>query len=308
MSKLCLHIDSENYASDYAYSVIYRKKALKVEKNTSSFIMFDASPQLYLYIGSEREEIPNIRSRGAVIIRNRGKNKGKLFIYKTNALPSRSHDVIGKINGNFDWVEEGMEVKFEIYPERIITIGLSQEEGEKILNRRGIEQKREEEKSNKAIIIDQEPMYTTSILKKKKLHTIGIAPQEIMNIKLYPDAKETLFYFYFASFSFGRPVGKLKVSKKYKSFVLFKSYADEYKKPIIPENTPSFSKKYSIGISNMSSKNQGNIGIRLRESERYGQTGEIFKNVNLIGEVVNGRSMLEEAKEGEEIYYRIVGA
>ncbi|MHC1635510.1 MAG: methyl-coenzyme M reductase-associated protein Mmp3 [Candidatus Methanospirareceae archaeon] len=309
MKKLYLYINKGNYASDYAYSVFSRKKTLRVEKITNSFIMLDGIPQLHVG-GEERgedevDEKPGYRSEGVVTIRNRGINQGKLFIYKISALPSRSHDVIGNVRGDIEGIEEGMEVSFEVSPERILTIGLSQKEAEELLKKRGIKQEREGDKSEEAIIIDQKPLYTISILKEGKLRTFGITPQKIVEIKLYPEAKETLYYFYFASFAFGRPVGKLRIYKKYRSFVLFEKRKKEYKKPILPENTPTFTKKYSIGVSNMSSRSPGVIGIRLEESDKYGHTGEKFKSVNEIGEIIKGGEIIERAERGEEIYFRI---
>ena len=55
---------------------------------------------------------------------------------------------------------------------------------------------------------------------------------------------------------------------------------------LIPENSPtSISSRGDVGVTNMSRQHKGLIGVRLKDDEAYGPTGEEFDGTNVIGKI-----------------------
>ena len=74
-------------------------------------------------------------------------------------------------------------------------------------------------------------------------------------------------------------------------------------KGLIPENTPESSMEAGeIGITNMSRKNLGLIGIRTADSSDFGPTGEPFSATNVVGKVVDNITALDKLKDGSTLY------
>ena len=72
---------------------------------------------------------------------------------------------------------------------------------------------------------------------------------------------------------------------------------------MIPENNPIDKViRGQIGITNMASKNAGLIGIRFEDNDEYGPTADSFDATNIIGDIVSDYDVLEELKEGVEVY------
>ena len=74
-------------------------------------------------------------------------------------------------------------------------------------------------------------------------------------------------------------------------------------KPIMPENTLDSIEAYMIGVTNMVKESVGEIGIRLKASDKYGPTGEIPKASNIIGVVYENQELISDLIEGDSIYF-----
>jgi len=78
---------------------------------------------------------------------------------------------------------------------------------------------------------------------------------------------------------------------------------DKESKGLIPENTPTDKMESGeIGITNMSRKNLGLIGIRTADSTDFGPTGEPFSATNVVGKVVGNIEGLNKLKDGSTLY------
>ena len=57
-----------------------------------------------------------------------------------------------------------------------------------------------------------------------------------------------------------------------------------------------------IGVTNMSRKNLGLIGIRTIDTDEFGPTGEAFSATNVVGKVVGNIEGLNKLKDGSTLY------
>jgi UPF0288 family protein (methanogenesis marker protein 3) len=73
-------------------------------------------------------------------------------------------------------------------------------------------------------------------------------------------------------------------------------------KGLKPENSPEKYIGGTIGITNMSRKNVGLIGVRFDDNEEFGPTGEKFNATNIIGRITKGIENLKKIKEGDTVY------
>ncbi|OFV67986.1 MAG: Uncharacterized conserved protein UCP005852, methanogenesis [Candidatus Syntrophoarchaeum caldarius] len=297
MKEIRLKVISENEASDYIYVVADR--TLKVEEINDTYVKIVGSADFY----GNGDDPTGFRSSNTVTVRNTGNGIGNVYIYRRNVLPSRSHDVVGILENTevLEGLKASDEVMLSVEPPRIMAIGMQQEEAYRMLSARGIHQIREGAIEDDAIIVEQNPVYTISILKTGEVRTYGISSDKILRIKLCENIDQTLHYFRYATFM-RAGVGKLSVKKKYRAFVLFDERAG-YKRSIMPENTPDVMESFTIGVTNMAKEGAGTIGIRLKPSEKYGPTGENFKASNIVGTVTENRELLNDLKTGDTIYF-----
>jgi len=297
MNELRLKLSSENEASDYIYIVSGR--ALKVEEMNDTYVKILGSAGFY----GDGNDSTGFRSDKTVTVRNTGNGIGKIYIYRRNVLPSRSHDVVGVVENAevLEGLKTSDEITLSVEPPRVMAIGMQQEEASRMLEARGIRQIREGATEDDAIIVEQNPLYTVSILKAGGVRTHGISPDKILRIKLCENIDRTLHYFRYATYM-RAGVGKLSVKNRYRAFVLFDERA-AYKQSIMPENTPDRMEGFTIGLTNMAKEGAGMMGIRLKASEKYGPTGESFKTNNIVGTVIENRELLQDLKTGDTIYF-----
>ena len=84
--------------------------------------------------------------------------------------------------------------------------------------------------------------------------------------------------------------------------LMFKDVPKE-SKGLIPENTPKdVVKAGEIGVTNMSRRHIGMVGVRFEDNKEFGPTGEPFQGTNIIGRMAEGIENLEKYKEGDTIY------
>lgn len=276
---------------------------LKVDYESNSFVGF------YDLQGLEREaEHIDQRRRGIVTLRNRGKGVGRVYVYREDRVSTPSHTVIGKVHTGMQLLdiaraEDYITVKTN--PNRIMTLSMTQKDAEEFLSSHGIEQVRDGLIEDDAIIVTQDPLYTMDIIGQKKVKTFGIKKDELFQISLDEDnAPRSSWYFKKITGLLDSPVGALKVHFAFPGMnVLMFEGDSKQSKGLIPENTPETSVKAGeIGLTNMSKRNIGMLGVRFEDNNEFGPTGEPFKGTNILGKFIGGAANLEKFKEGETVY------
>ena len=245
------------------------------------------------------------RFRGAITVRNTGDGVGKVYIYREGRTSTPSHTVVGRITGGMelvDFSDEGV-ITVNLKPERLNVLGMTQAEASQVFSRYGIEHRREGDKEDDAIVVEQIPEYTLEVLESKEVTTKGLSPDKILFIEIFDDkAPRTAWYFRKTTGLTIRRIGKLKVYFKVGDMVIFERN-ERYARGLLPENTPSDRVEGGyIGVTNMVRKLKGYIGVRFSPNEKYGPTGETFEATNIVGRVVKNLEVLKRAKVGDEVY------
>ncbi|WP_456371887.1 methyl-coenzyme M reductase-associated protein Mmp3 [Methanocaldococcus sp.] len=271
----------------------------EISENTKTYIADCRLQTLKIEEGSLID-----RDRGTITVRNYGVGEGKVYIYKESRSSSLSHTVVGKVKEGIeliDFSDSGI-LSVKTVPERLCAIGLTIDEAEELLKKYNIEVEKEGDLEN-AIVVEQEPEYTLDVLKKKKVKITGLNKNKIVVIELFEDkAPITTWYFRKTTGLTTKRVGKLHVYFKHKDVIMFKGNPD-YAKGLLPENTPKEKvEKYYIGVSNMVSRYKGMIGVRFKDSDKFGPTGESFEKTNIIGRIVENAEYLKNVKHGEDVY------
>lgn len=201
-----------------------------------------------------------------------------------------------------DFSDEGV-ITVNLKPERLNVLGMTQAEASQVFSRYGIEHRREGDKEDDAIVVEQIPEYTLEVLESKEVTTKGLSPDKILFIEIFDDkAPRTAWYFRKTTGLTIRRIGKLKVYFKVGDMVIFERN-ERYARGLLPENTPSDRVEGGyIGVTNMVRKLKGYIGVRFSPNEKYGPTGETFEATNIVGRVVKNLEVLKRAKVGDEVY------
>ncbi len=289
---------------EHLFSLI-EKNSVKVDYESNSFVGF------YSLQGLKKapEEI-TMRKRGTVTVRNTGKGIGKVYIYREDRVKAPSHTTIG-------YVEKGMElldiansddvITIKSNPERIMTLAMSQKQATDYLKSIGIKHQRLGVEDDDAFIVTQEPEFTLDIIKNDNVSTTGINKEDLTLIDIYDgddEAPRSSWYFKKVTGLVEKPVGSLKVHFAFPGMkiTMFEGDSNEAK-GLIPENTPDDCVEIGeIGITNMSKKNVGLIGVRLEDHKEFGPTGEPFDSTNIIGKITSDLKVFENLKEGDLLY------
>jgi len=290
-------------ASDYAMAVL--ESNCRVEEVTNTYVRFKGIKGISL-----GEENPERRIRGAITIRRTGKNAGDIYVYLRDRMPHRDHCVVGFVESGIELLEVAKkgDLISVTNPGRIDLLGLTQLQAEKLLSEKGLKQLREGDTGDDAIVVSQMPENTFEILSRGEVKTFGVRPNKILKVKIFEDlAPKTALYFRIASGLVKRRVGKLPVYFKTKDLVVFKPSVN-FEEPLIPENTPrELVRAGEIGVTNMSRKHAGLIGVRFSESRDFGPTAERFESTNIVGVVLENFEVIRGSKEGDAIYLMEVG-
>ncbi|MGF7118009.1 methyl-coenzyme M reductase-associated protein Mmp3 [Methanobacterium oryzae] len=275
---------------------------LNVDYESNSFVGF------YRLQGLEKNaEFIDQRRRGTVTLRNNGKGIGKVYVYREDRVSSPSHTVIGHVDKGMqllDIANSGDLITFKSDPERIMTLSMTQKEAEEYLLSHGIKQEREGLTEDDAIVVGQNPQFTMDIIKNKSVKTLGIAEDNIIQIAMEDSAPRSSWYFQKLTGLLDSPIGSLKIHFAFPGMkvMMFEGNSKDAK-GLIPENSPQKCVSAGqIGITNMSRRHVGMVGIRFEDNDEYGPTGEPFKGTNIVGSVVKGLKNLEKLKEGEVVY------
>lgn len=277
---------------------------LRVDYEANSFIGF------YSLQGIKKDpEKIDKRNRGTVTLRNTGRGSGRVYIYREDRVSTPSHNIIGHVTEGMELVDiagEGDQITVECEPGRIMTVAMTQKEAEDYLREYGIEQIREGIMDDDAIVVVQDPPYTMDILREGKVRTVGVDQDKILEIELDPAAPRSSWYFRRLTGLIDTPIGSLRVHFAFPGMKVVMFEGDKsLAKGLIPENTPERCvKKGNIGITNMSRRHIGMVGVRLEDNDEYGPTGEPFNGTNMIGKITGGIENVEKLKEGDTVYVR----
>jgi len=189
-------------------------------------------------------------------------------------------------------------------------VGKTQKEAEEFFEAENIEQVREGNDSDDAIVVDQEPALTMEIMDRGTLRTVGVDAEGVFDVEFFHrEAPKTVWYFKKVTGLINRPIGLLKVHFSVPGMmVLFKGSADEAG-TLVPENLSKEKvEKGIVGVTNMSRSNRGVMGVRLNDSKEYGPTGETFDGANLVLSFSSlspsNLAYLSKLKEGDMIYVK----
>jgi putative methanogenesis marker protein 3 len=292
---------------EYALAALENHAAL-VDNTAHAFIQLKGIRDLII-----EQENNQAHRRGTLTVRNRGVNTGELYIYKEHRLPTNSHNVVGKVTYGIELADvaaENQTITIKTVPERIMVLGLTQKQAEEVLAQRGVTQQREGLTDDDAIVVKQEPINTLKILETRTLTTLGVPPEEVVKIELYYDkAPETIQYFKFMCGLLEKPIGNMRVFYNHQKLgmTLFKPNVRLFNRAIVRENTPCEKiEAFEIGITNMSRKNLGMIGVRSKADASHGPTGEEFTATNIIGRIVDGFDLVTKSKADQMIYLQVI--
>lgn len=294
--------DSSPIAAEFFMSLV-EMHGFTISKALSTFVRNDFFKGLQVPLENKSRRV-----RGSLTVRVSGHDMGSIYVYKRSCPSSPHHSVIGRIESGIeiiDVAQPGEKIRIETEPRNLNLLGLTQAVASLILNSHGIVHEREGSSGDDDIIVDQEPRLTFQVLKEGRVKTRGVPASDVLMIKLYYDqAPKTVWYFKALTGLLHSRVGKLKVyfANPMIDFILFEGNRD-LSKVLLPENNPKDKvKSLTIGVTNMSKKFVGMVGVRLTESISYGPTGEDFAGTNIVGEVVSGLKALKEAREGSIMY------
>jgi putative methanogenesis marker protein 3 len=248
------------------------------------------------------------RKRGTITLRNTGKGTGRIYIYREDRVSTPSHSLIGKVGKGIQLLDiagEGDMVTFKTEPHRIMVLALTQKEAEELLIKHGIKQVREGNTDDDAVVVIQEPHYTMDIVQAKQAKTRGILKDKLIYIDIQgKEAPRSSWYFKKITGLLNAPVGTLTIQFAFPGTkVMMFQGSSRDSKGLIPENTPQDKVEAGkIGLTNMSKRNLGILGVRFEENSEFGPTGEPFKSTNIFASIVKGLENLEKFKEGETVY------
>lgn len=282
---------------------------LALTKDNKIEVSYDTNTFLGFYQLQKIQKTPELieqRKRGTVTVRNTGAGIGNIYIYREDRVSTPSHTVVANVTNGMEVIDiakEGDKITVKTNPERIMTLGLTQKEAEEHLKKHNIKQIREGLTDDDALIVEQNPRYTMQIVHDKEVKTLGIKPDKLIEIEFTDKAPRSVWYFKKLTGLLDAPLGSLKVYFAVADMGLVMFKGDESEATgLRPENNPEKYIGGTIGITNMSRKNVGLIGVRFDDNDEYGPTGEKFNATNIIGKITNGIENLKKIKEGDTVY------
>ncbi len=294
-------------SSEHFFSLTYGG-AIHIDDFTNTYVASESLKGLSL-----PQENLAYRSKYHLTARNSGTERGKVYIYKDSRLPNPAHNVFGVVvqGGDlFEYAQQGDTILIETEPKWMMVVGKTQKEAEAFFAAENIEQVREGNCDDDAIVVDQKPELTMEIIDRGTVRTVGVEAKDVYEVKLFYDkAPRTVWYFKKLTGLINRPIGHLRVHFAIPGMmVLFEGNADEAG-TLVPENLPKDRvEKGVLGVTNMSRSNKGLMGIRLEDSDKYGPTGESFDGANLVLAfsplTPSTLERLNRLKEGDVIYVK----
>jgi len=284
------------------FYALQEKGKIRIDYDSNSFVGFFGLQGL-----EKPSEHIDQRHRGTITLRNIGRGVGRIYIYREDRVSTPSHNVVGKVEKGMqllDIASYGDDVTIVTDPGRIMTLSMTQKEAGELLSQNRVKQVRDGLQDDQAVVVWQDPHYTMDIIDQGQVKTFGIPPEELVHLELDRLAPKSTWYFKKITGLLETPVGSLQVHFAFPGMklLMFKDNPLE-SKGLIPENIPHEKVLAGeIGITNMSRRHIGMIGVRFEDNHEFGPTGEPFEGTNIIGRVLKGMENLENYKEGDIIY------
>lgn len=293
--------ESSPICVEHLFSII-KDGRIKVSFDSDSFLGF------YELQGLEKpKEKTTQRTRGTMTIRNNGVGVGKLFVYRENRVLTPNHTTVGTIVNGMEIIDIAKENDFitvKSEQQRLMLLNQTNREAAELLSAAGVKHVREGVEDEDAVIVEQTPKHTIDILKEGKVVTKAIKEEDLCRIKFVDNAPRSVRYFKLLSGLLENPVGKIKVHFAVPGMHITIFEGDKNTaKGLIPENNPVDKViRGQVGITNMSAKSAGLIGIRFEDNSEFGPTAESFAATNIVGDIVSDYDAIEKLKEGAVVY------
>ena len=300
-TNMLIELDDRSPESSEQILIVSSKGHLNVSDSTGSYI--GCRDDMDVNIADEQHEI---RSRGSVTVRNSGVGTGHVLIYKETRqiIPTINH--AGELRRGLAIVAQakaGDIITTITEPSRVLSVGMTQADGEKFLSGFKVKQKRTGDLSDDAIIVDQTPEMTMSAIKAGEVETFAVPKDKILRISLSDKDPLSLHYFKKITGLIHKPIGSLKVQFAFEGMPMVTFYGDDERSKILyPQNLFKKCKKGDIGITNQSRPHHGLIGIRLEDSKEYGPTGEEPYGTNMVGKLLDDISKVSALEDEQTIY------
>ncbi|MEM0449544.1 MAG: methanogenesis marker 3 protein [Methanomassiliicoccales archaeon] len=286
--------------------VITQKGSIPIDERTETYSACSQNLDVKLV-----PELTSVREPGMVTVRHEGSGQGRVYFYKTRRQLAPSHSKVGIVIKGMELLRlspAGSKLTVLTEPRRVMVIGMTQIQGQEVLKSFGLNQVREGDTADDAIIVEQEPELTMEALYSDHIETYGVRPEKVNEI-LLDDAKAPHGTRYFRKMTGldHKPIGTLKVHFTFEDMPMI-TFEGNYSEAghLIPENEfKDKAMRGDIGITNMSRPNRGLIGVRLEPSEEFGPTGEERYGTNMVGKVTSSLDdMMKGLKEGDIVYVR----
>ena len=301
-TNVLIKLDERSPASAEQVLVLGAKGHLMITESSGSVI--GCSEDLDVAIPPE---VHLTREVGSVAVRNTGIGAGRVLIYKERRQSSPAHNNAGTVlrgTGIISKAAKGERITVVTEPARVLSVGMTQSEGEKFLSKLGLKQKRVGDTNDDAVIVEQSPEMTLKAMTADTIETLGVPKEKVFKIQLDETNSADVYYFRKMTGLSHKPIGSLKAQFSFPGMPMITFYGDEDRsKNLYPQEKPfKTCKKGEIGITNQSRPHHGLIGIRLEDSKQYGPTGEEPYGTNLIGKFVDDVKKLNAVEEEETIY------
>lgn len=303
-------LSPQSPVSSEHFLVLSRNGHLPITETTSTYNA--CSKNLDVSLMAEKVAV---RDANTVTVRHDGAGEGRVYFNKVRRQLNPSHSLVGEVVKGGELIRlvgAGSDVTVTTDPPRIMTIGMTQSQGQTFLESMEYTQVRTGLEDDDSIIVEQEPELTMDVIQGKEIKTYGV-PADAINEWEFSEgiSPKAVHYIRKITGLNHKPVGTLKVHFTYPGMPLITFEGNQKEGlSLIPEK--SFSKvcrKGEIGVTNQSRPQKGLIGLRLDDSDEFGPTGEERYGTNIVGSIVSPlERMMRDIKDGDIIYVREVPA
>ena len=298
-----VELDPKSPMSSEHMLVTAGKGYISISDSTGSY----AACSDYTDLSLENEQ-KSIRNTGDVTVRSAGAGTGRIFMYRERRQMIPVHNTVGTITHGFriaSMIPAGHIMTVETIPRRLLSIGMTQIDGESFLKAAGIKQIRTGDTSDDAIIVEQEPEWTMAVLDKGETKTFGVRKDKIFRVSLNrKTAPEDCHYFDVVTGLSHKSIGTMKVYAIADEMPMIVFNGDRSRgKSLYPQTEFKKCKKGDLGLSNQATTQHGFIGIRLQDSNEYGPTGEEPYGTNIFGRLEDDvAAFVKGLKDGDIVY------
>ena len=295
-------LDQESPESAEHLLILSSEGTMGVTEATGSFLACSEDMDVDI-----PQEDSKVRDVGAVTVRYDGVGGGRLYMYKERRQVSLSHNAAGQVAMGRAIVAHapaGSRMTVVTEPPRALSVGMTQAEGAKFLESRGIKQVRTGDTSDDAIIAEQGPENTIEALKKGEVETFGVPKDRVFRVQISKKDPISEHYFKKVTGLSHKPIGILKVQFTFEGLPMVTFYGDEVRgKNLYPQDPFKKIKRGDIGLTNQARPHHGLIGIRLEDSKDFGPTGEEPYGTNIVGKFVDDLDRLMKDLKEEDVVY-----